>query len=196
MRGRYAGSEWLKVAGSTRTKDMQRTSKITFTNTKVLGGRTLVVHGIAKRSKASSKKEMRPLAWRAPVITIGGGEIDFQPLLNSLPGGEDGCLFRGFEVPPGRPRSIVHAIAWSNRPATHAEIMQSARDMLDDQTITGHENRHVLPEVARALGMPTHKREALGYWREQKIVADTQSDQLAMAAAIALARKRRLRSGW
>ena len=64
----YAGGGWLEAAASTRSKDMQRTPKITVVNTKVLGQSTLVACGIAKRSKAGSQKEMRPLAWRAPLI--------------------------------------------------------------------------------------------------------------------------------
>ena len=191
----FSGGGWLEAAASTRTKDMQRTAKINVVRTQVLGSETLVACGVAKRSKARSQKQMRPLAWRAPLIPIGDGEVDLEPLLESMPDSEDGCVFRDFDVPKGKPHSIVHAIAWRDRPASHATVVRSLRDIAEDPDLDGHDARHIMPEVGRGLRMPRHQREALGYWAAETVVADSADDPSAFAAAVRLARKKKTRMG-
>jgi hypothetical protein len=55
--------------------------------------------------------------------------------------------------------------------------------------------RHTVPEVARGLSLPTHVREALGYWRSRAEVADDEGDRAAMARAVAAARAAKSRAG-
>lgn len=189
----YAGGGCIKVYSSTRTKDLQRTPLISFEKSTVLGSDALIACGIARKSKAPAQKQMRPLAWRAPVISISGEDIDLQPLLESMPDSTDGCVFRDFITPPGVPHSIIHAIEWCNRPASHETIVRSLRDIGEDDEIDGHSDRHFVPECARGLRMPRHLREPIGYWAAEKVVADSTEDQAAYARAVTLARKRKTR---
>jgi hypothetical protein len=180
-------------SASPRTKDMQRTPKIEITRTDVLGSKMYVAHGIARKSKAKAKKQMRPLYWRTPIIPIGE-DVDLAPLLANMPDSADGCVFRDFVVPKGKPHSIVHAIAWSNKPASHATIVRSLGDIVGDE-MKGHGPRHVIAELARGLRFSRNRREAVGYWAGEKIVADDPEDREAFRLAVALARKRKSRLG-
>ena len=137
---------------------------------------------------------MRPLAWRAPIIPITG-KIDLEPLLDSMVDSDEGCVFRDFEVRGGKPHTISNAVEWANSAASHDTIVKSIREILDDPSVGGHDSRHVMPEIGRALGLPRHLREALGYWRGEKIVADTPDDKRAIARAVTRAREQRGRAG-
>ena len=191
----YSGGGWLTVAGSTRCIDLQRTAKVRFERCNVLGRMTTVACGVARRSKAASQLEMRPLAWRAPVIPIGcAGEVDLRPLLASMPSNGSGCVFRDFSTPEGARHSIVHATAWIDKPASYQTIVRSLRDLTGQADLGTHNGRHVTPEVGLALKLPKQIRERLGYWREQPVTADSADDQRAMERAIAKARERHTRA--
>jgi hypothetical protein len=191
----YAGGTWLKIPAATRTVDMQRTPKITFEHVKVFGETTKVATGISRRSKASSQIEMRPLVWRAPIIPIGGGEVDLEPLIKSMPGGPNGCVFRDFVTPEGVPHTIDNATAWANSAASHQTVRDSIKAITGDDLAGGHEERHYIPSVGKVMKMPRTTREALGYWREQPVVANDPEDERAMRAALVKARQRRSRAG-
>ena len=192
----YAAGRWLCVAATTRTIDMQRTPSIHFETTRALARDIVVVCGISKRSKAPSALEMRPLAWRAPLIAIDGGEVCLEPLLEAMTTFEgNSCVFLDFIVPPGEPKSIYKATAWAPRAAPHGTIVGAVREILDDEDLGGHDERHVIPEIARGLKLPRHVREAVGHWRPQPHVADSRDDRAAVARATALARERRNRAG-
>ena len=135
---------------SPRTKDMQRTPKIEITRTNVLGTTMYVAHGVARKSKAKAQKEMRPLYWRTPIIPIGE-DVDLAPLIANMPNSADGCIFPDFVVPKGMPHSIVHATAWSNKPASHATVVRSLGDIVGDD-VSGHGPRHVIAELAPGAG--------------------------------------------
>ena len=70
------GGGWLTVASSTRVVDLQRSAEIRFETSSVLGRETVIACGVARKSKARSKMQMKPLPWRAALIPIGGGEVD------------------------------------------------------------------------------------------------------------------------
>ena len=190
----YAGGGWLTVASSTRVVDLQRTSKLRFEQSSVLGRQTIIACGTARKSKARSKLQMKPLPWRAALIPIGGGDVDLQPLVRSMPDSEDGCVFRDFVVPPGMPHVIGNATAWALRPASHETVVKSLRQITGTDDLGGHNGRHVLPEVARGLQLPKQMREALGYWRQQPTIGDP-SDAAAVARALTKARQRQTRAG-
>ena len=191
----YAGGGWLLQSSSTRVIDLQRTPKISFEKSKVCGTETTIACGIAKRSKARGQLEMRPLAWRAPLIPLSGEDIDLAPLIDSMPDSEEGCVFRDFITPPGAAHTIDNAIGWANTPASHDTVVNSLRVVGDDPTLSGHMGRHVNAEIGRALGLPRHVREAIGYWRVQPVVSDSTNDAAAIARATTKARERRTRAG-
>ena len=190
----YAGGGWLTVASSTRVVDLQRTPQIRFERSSVLGSDTVIACGVARKSKARSRMQMKPLPWRAAVISIGGGEVDLQPLVQSMPDSDAGCVFRDFVVPPGVPHVIGNATAWASRPASHETVVKSLRQITGNDELGGHNGRHVLPEVARGLQLPKQMREALGYWRQQPTIGDP-SDAAAVAQALTKARQRQTRAG-
>ena len=185
----YAGGGWLQYASSTRVKDLQRTPSLSTQKCVIAGKRTTVICGTATRSKARAQLGMRPLAWRAPVIPLD--DVDMRPLMESFPAGGDGCVFRDFVTPANRPHRIAYACGWANRAAKHETIVQALRDITGDQELGGHCSRHNLPEIGRALRLPRHVREALGYWRVQPIIADSENDVAAVARAVERAREQR-----
>jgi hypothetical protein len=192
----YAGGTWVKVPAGTRTIDMQRTAKVTIEHVKILGQVTPVLTGVAKRSKAKSQIEMRPLVWRAPLIPISESALDLGPLMESMPkGATNGCVFRDFVTPPGVPHTIDHAIAWKNSAASHETIVNSIEAITGDDNAGGHEERHVTAEVGRCIKLPRSTREGLGNWRVQPVIANDPQDEKAQRAAITNARKRRTRIG-
>ena len=142
----YAGGGCIKVYSSTRTKDLQRTPLISFEKSTVLGSDALIACGIARKSKAPAQKQMRPLAWRAPVISISGEDIDLQPLLESMPDSTDGCVFRDFITPPGVP------------PLDHPRdrMVQSPRVTRDHRALAARHRRR--RRDRRALGPPLRAR--------------------------------------
>ena len=185
----YAGASWLTAAASTRTIDMRRTPTVGFETTTFEDERYIIACGIAERSKGATARTMRPLAWRAPIVTIGTEAVDLVPLLDA------GCsLFRDFEVPKGMPHDITHATAWANKTASHDTVVQSQRallrHLLEDRTNEhgGHDHRHIVPELARVAGMSRERREQIGYWRAQGAVGDGADDQQALRRAIMAAR--------
>ena len=193
----YAGGGWLLGGGGTRVIDLQRTAKIEIEKVSIFGQSLLVASGIAKRSKARNQKAMRPLHWRAPLVnTAHSGEdpVDLRPLLVSMPEHADGAVFRDFVTPPGAPHTPRFATAWADVPASHETVVQSLRELTGEPELGGHNGRHVLPEVARGLGLPTHFREALGYWRPKATVGE-RADQRAIKRAVTQARKRCSRLG-
>ena len=190
----YAGGGWLTIAGSTRVIDLQRTPKLRFERSSVLGRETTICCGEARKSKARRAKEMRPLPWRAAMIPIGGGDVDLQPLINSMPNSDKGCVFRDFETAPGVAHVITNATAWANKPASHETIVNSLRVLTGNGELGGHNGRHVLPEVGRVLELPKQSREALGYWRVTPVIGDA-TDARALARAMTKARERRTRAG-
>ena len=190
----YAGGGWTTFAASLRTVDLRRTPKVRFESSLVLGKRTRVMCGETTRSKARKKLEMRPLAWRAPIIPISGDDVDLQPMIDAMPDSANGGIFRDFVTAPGAPHTIDNAIEWLDKLASHDTIVKSLRVLTGDDSIGGHHGRHVNPEIARALGLPRHTREAIGYWREQPVIGDA-NDAAAIARAVTQARKRRTRAG-
>jgi hypothetical protein len=190
----YAGGGWTTFAASLRTVDLRRTPKVRFESSLVLGKRTRVLCGETTRSKARKKLEMRPLAWRAPIIPISGDDVDLQPMIDAMPDSANGGIFRDFVTAPGAPHTIDNAIEWLDKLASHDTIVKSLRVLTGDDSIGGHHGRHVNPEIARALGLPRHTREAIGYWREQPVIGDA-NDAAAIARAVTQARKRRTRAG-
>jgi hypothetical protein len=50
--------------------------------------------------------------------------------------------------------------------------------------------RHVIAELGRGASLPTHRREALGYWRPKAVVGDP-SDESAWRQAVRVAREAR-----
>ena len=197
----YAGGSWLMVPASARTIDFQRTPRLWFENACVQGSSYLVACGIARASKGADVESLRPLAWRAPIVPCTQLGIDLNPLTSSMPDGAEGCVFRDFVTPPGCPHLIVHAISWADRPASHDTVVRSLRAILRPRlgdavdSMLGHDERHVLPEVGRIARFPRHEREALGYWRQSPIVADTAEGLSARAHAITLARNHRSKQG-
>ena len=202
----YCGAAYLNVASSLRKIDAQRSGKIHFEKVMVEDNQYTIACGIARKSKAKRQDLMRPLAWRAPLIPIASKTecVDLTPLMSSLPS-EGGCMYRGFNVPKGKPISIIHATSWSNLPATHAVIVKSIQDIaqlsplrMPSQRATaigGHDDRHVLPEIGRVASLPRHIRECLGYWTSAPEIADDPSDQAAIARAHMRAREQRKSSG-
>ena len=138
--------------------------------------------------------QMKPLLWRAASIPIGGGEVDLQPLMRSMPKSKAGCVFRDFVVPPGMAHVISNATAWASRPASHETIVKSLQQLTGNDELGGHNGRHVLPEVGRGLQLPKQMREALGYWRAQPTLGDP-SDAAAVARALTKACERQTRAG-
>ena len=191
----YAGGGWILQSASTRVIDLQRTPKIRFETSKVLGTKTVIACGTARKSKARGQLEMRPLAWRAPLIPMTGDSVDLEPLIKSMPDSENGCVFRDFVTPADKPHTINHAIGWANHPASHDTIVNSLRIVGDDPDLGGHDGRHVNAEIGRALELPRHVREALGYWRVQPVIGDSANDAAAIARATTKARERRTRAG-
>ena len=190
----YAGGGWLTVAGSTRVVDLQRTPKLRFERSTVLGRETTIACGTARKSKARSQLQMKPLPWRAAMVPIGGGDIDLRPLVESMPDSDAGCVFRDFVVRPGEAHVIGNAIAWASRPASHETVVKSLRQLTGSDELGGHNGRHVLPEVGRGLQLPKQSREALGYWRAQPTLGDP-TDAAVMNRALAKARERITRQG-
>ena len=190
----YAGGGWLTAGGGMRGIDLQRTPLIRFETAEILGKHTRIACGRARRSKAGRRIDMRPLAWRAPLIPIGKKScLDLEPLVSSMPASGEGCGFRDFATPDGMPHSIVHATAWLDKPAAYETIVTSLRDLTGQTDLGTHNGRHVLAEVGRALEFPKHKREHLCYWREQPIIGDA-NDQRAVDRAITKARQRHTRT--
>ena len=86
----YAGDGWLTMAGSTRVVDLQRTPKLRFEHSTVLGRETTIVCGTARKSKARNQLQMVP---------IGGGDIDLRSLVESMPDSDAGCVFDASRYP-------------------------------------------------------------------------------------------------
>ena len=193
----YAAGRWLQCAATTRTIDMNRTSDIHVEKVKVLSSPLYVACGVAKTSKAQRRIAMRPLHWRAPLVPVGEGDIDLYPLLDQLSecGLGHGCIFRDFNVPEGCPHTLANAISWRSCGASHARIVACTRELLDDDDVSGHDARHVIPEVARVLEISQAKRTALGHWRESKPIAESKDDRAAFRRAVDLARRARTRAG-
>jgi hypothetical protein len=58
-----------------------------------------------------------------------------------------------------------------------------------------HDQRHTVPEVARALGLARSVRAAIGYWRSKVVVVDDVRNKAALARALATARQVQTRLG-
>ena len=192
----YSAAACISTYASIRTIDAQRTGELWFEHACVDSIEYTIVCGIARRSKGSSLLSMRPLSWRAPMVRLRHGRgVSIDALLRSLPPCGKGSLYRDFVVPAGAPHTIEHAIAWADRPAAHDKIVRSLQHIAARhtqharaRTIGGHDTRHTVPEVGRVASLPTHIREALGYWRSPVVVADTPSDRAALGRAISAAR--------
>jgi hypothetical protein len=198
----YAGAAYLGVTGSTRVIDQQRTASLHFER-HMFGSESITVAcGTATRSKGPSQAKMQALAWRAPLVNVQeGAGVNLTAMLNAMPRSADGCMYRGFEVPPGEERVITNAIAWSDKPAPHDVVVKSKQAILAPHIgvqraalVGGHDQRHTVPEVARALGLARSEREAIGYWRSKVVVADDERDKAALARAVAAARQTRTRA--
>jgi hypothetical protein len=199
----YSGAAYLGIAGSTRVIDQQRTASVHFEQHMFGGERIAVVCGTASRSKGASQAKMKALAWRAPVVNMQqSAGVNLAAMLEAMPRSADGCMYRDFEVPPGKQKIITNAIAWSNKPASHDVIVKSKQAILAPHIgeqrasrVGGHDQRHTVPEVARGLGLARSEREAIGYWRSKVVVADDERDKAALARAVAAARQVQTRSG-
>jgi hypothetical protein len=191
----YSGSSYLGAAGSTRVIDQIRTPDIRFERCMVHGQQVVIACGTAAASKGKSRLLMKPLPWRAPILKISvDGPVDLGPLLSSIPSG-GGSLYRDFTVPKGADKHVRNATGWLDRPASHEVIVASQVAILEHYmgwerscALGGHDQRHLVPEVARVLELPRHVREGLGYWRSQVVVAMEPGDQAAVDRAHAAAR--------
>ena len=72
--------------------------------------------------------------------------------------------------------------------------MAAVQAIIEDDC-DGHDARHVVPEVGRALDLSKSKRQGLGHWRGEKTIADDKRDMTAFRRAITAARSRATRSG-
>ena len=190
----------MSIAASLRVIDGLRTESIRLETATVRGRDVTFVCGIAALSKGSEQEEMRPLPWRAPIVAMTElGGPDLVPLFSSFPPNGPGSLFRAFGVRSSAARrDVTHATEWRTESETFDGVVAAQRAMLGAEMnlsrserngVGGHDQRHVLPEVARVLGLPTQYRESLGYWRESKtIVSDSASDAAAYARALRAAR--------
>ena len=195
----YAGATFVAIAASLRVIDGLRTESIRLETANVRDRRVTFACGIAALSKGAELEQMRPLPWRAPIVAMTElGGPDLVPLFASFPD-EGGSLFRAFDTGASAARhDVTRAAAWKNEAETFDGVVAAQRAMLgtaqglspsERAAIGGHEYRHVLPEVARVLGLPTQYRESLGYWRESKaVVSDSASDASAYARALRAAR--------
>ena len=165
--------------------------------------------GIATRSKGSSQLDMRPLAWRAPMVSFGADGPDLEPLLRCMEEStKNTCVFRDFVTPANEAHVITNAIAWRNKPASHATIAASQNAVLElgytsmctpkralELNLGGHDHRHMIPEAARAARFPLHMREHLGYWRSLPPASGDDAESLtAIARAVSAAREKKKRS--
>ena len=193
----WAGAAWAKIVGSPRTIDMQRTNKIHFERNAVLGEVQITGVGVARKSKAATQEAMKPLTWRFPVIPVWQKEVDLRAWTSSMEAcGEKGGCFRAFTVPEGADYSITNATGWADRVATHHEVVQGQQDLLvmaggldiaEIEAMQGHNSRHAMAELGRALELPREQRAALGYWSEPPASRDSASDA-AWARAVMVAR--------
>ena len=199
----YCGGLGLTTNACTRVKDMQRTAKIEFETCTIHGTQVTVACGVPPKSKALSRLKMKALEWRAPMVAIGGRMLDLQPLLDSMPECTDGCVFRDFVVPKGKKHVITNATAWADRAAPHDTVVRSAQHLLyklglgakEARAVRGHDARHVLPNVARALALPKQLREHIGNWRITPVAANDQGDRVALREAVRRAREQATRQG-
>ena len=200
----YSGASWIGGGSSARVMDQQRTPAVATEESVIDGEAVTVASGIARSSKAGSQFEMRALAWRVPLVRVGVKRpVDIGPLRASMVDDpEQGCMYRDFKVPPGAAHVITNAIGWLDRAADHGTIVASQQAMLTPvlgaaaaKEAGGHKQRHTVPEVARAAELPTQVREALGYWREQGAVGESESDRAALARAVEASRRPRARGG-
>lgn len=195
----YAGAGWLMVPAGARTIDFQRTPKLWFEKSDIDGEHTNVACGIARATKGSDMETLQPLAWRAPIIACSASGVDLQPLIDSMPDTEDGCIFRGFEKSsPSAQHVVTNAVAWANQPASHDTIVSSLRAIVTPHIgaeraskCFGHDERHVLAEVGRIARFPKHERETLSYWRPSPTIGQSADDISARARAVAAARIQR-----
>ena len=198
-----AGASWLRKAASPRTKDMLRTPSLSIDSVQVLGLATPVLSGTATKSKASEASQMQLLQWRVPLLPVGRQQdIDLQPLLKSMEGmGDNGGVFRAYEVRRGAHYCLANAIGWADRVATRDEIIADEKELLrgvlsevELTNLTNHMDRHIIPSVGRVLQLSSAKRATLGYWAEQPVTGDP-ADAQAMAKAERVARMRRTKAG-
>ena len=191
-----AAGRWLQVAATTRTIDMQRTRAISFEKTEIVKTVMPVACGIARKSKARNRFEMRPLEWRTPLIPVSEDHLDFEPLLRvmRLAGEGQSCIYPDWSDNDGNACSILVATRVCNRAASHARIVAAVQAIIEDDC-DGHDARHVVPEVGRALDLSKSKRQGLGHWRGEKTIADDKRDMTAFRRAITAARNRATRGG-
>ena len=157
----WAGAAWAKIVGSPRTINMQRTNKIHFERNEVPGEVQITGVGVARKSKAATQEAMKPLTWRFPVSPVWPEEVDLRPWRSSMEAcGEKGGCFRAFTVPEGVNYSIMSATGWADRVATHQEVVQGQQDLLvmageldiaEIEAMKGHDSRHAMAELGRAL---------------------------------------------
>jgi hypothetical protein len=195
----WAGGLWLLAAASTRPIEFARTGEVDFESYELESGEQVAVaYGVASASKAKSQAAMKPLEWRAPLVPIAAESIDLGPLIKSLPQGtDDGCIFRDYAVPEGRPKCLEHWCGWLDRAAEPKTINDGLRELMGPQIgekrATGlslYGARHVIPEIGRGASLPTHRREAVGYWRPKAVVGDA-NDERAWRQALRVARESR-----
>jgi uncharacterized protein (DUF4415 family) len=195
----YAGGLWLLAAASARPVEFQRTSELHFEAYNLEGGeRIAIVSGVASKSKAASQREMKALEWRAPLWPIAAERIDLDPLVASMPKGtSDGCVFRDYAVGEGEPKRLENWRGWIDQAASHHTIAEGLRELMGPEVgekealeLTAYGGRHVIPEIARAAEVPTHRREAVGYWRQKATVGDP-ADHEAWMRAVRAAREAR-----
>jgi hypothetical protein len=162
-----------------------------------------VLSGTATKSKASEACQMQLLQWRVPLLPGGKQQdIDLQPLLKSMEGmGDNGGVFRAYEVRRGAHYCLANAIGWADRVATRDEIIADEKELLrgvlseiELTNLTNHMDRHIIPSVGRVLQLSSAKRATLGYWADQPVTGDP-ADAQAMAKAERVARMRRTKAG-
>ena len=190
----YGGGGYLGCASSLRVIDLIRTPDLTFEEVVIDGEEMVVAKGTARESKDKDNITMKPLPWRAPLVRLGKHPVDLEPLINSFPEGKKGTIFRDFKVNKGARKIIQNAKKWKNKPAEHHVIVESLRELarptIGDRadSLHGHDQRHLLPEVARGLQLPVHVRETIGWWRSQPPLATGPGDAAAMEEAQRIAR--------
>jgi hypothetical protein len=196
----YAGGGYLMCAASTRSIDMQRTGKIEFEAVPITDNhKVLVATGIASRSKAKSRYKMQPLAWRAPVVRVGKGDtVDLQPLIGVMATQpeEKGGVFRDYVPRTGCPKKLRFAAKWTNGVASGETIEEGLQHIARRKLTVAqaarmrrHGARHVVPELSRSMKIGAGRRQALGYWRGEKAIAESADDRVAFRRAIKLARE-------
>jgi hypothetical protein len=195
----FAGGYFLQEGSSGRTIDMQRTATIGFESTTILGVEIEVACGVPPKSKGPNQDTMAAIEWRCPLLPRYIDEpINLQPLLDSMPGTDDGCVFRGFTVEDGKKHVITNATGWANHPATHQQIIESRAAILvkcgvseaSANSCRGHDARHTMAEVGRVLVLSKQRRDLLSNHRLTPVFGEDRADKVAYRRAVREARER------